>query len=369
MSQTAISSEAENAQQSSKAFLDSLLAPAQNPQHRAEILMTAQINFGEIGQKATEIIALTQEIIERERSWENLEIDQETMWERINYENVIKPAVEAYRRTDLRCQKHNNGIVTHWGDDWRAGFNLLPDKQPENMLASIRRLSAKMTLEEAEIRLTKAVNHRLTNWRRGQRTTTIATTSDFLSVERTSHESIHESIEDTQGSSNVATTQIHSSAGAEVIPHNLEEPHIRPTERKRRRLWTLEDEDGDEENTATHTNISLNEETNDESGNEEEIEVDEGSEEDIEVDEGSEAEIELPRYCTCINKSAVQTKLANAKRRGFEDRAALIKDIEFLIPSVVDDMCWAHLRVFATSVGLRTQIGGRKNLTQRIEKL
>ena len=91
MFQTAISSEAENAQQSSKVFLDSLLAPAQNPQHRAEILMTDQINFGEIGQKATKIIVLKQEIIERKRSWENLEIDQETMRERINYEKVIKP--------------------------------------------------------------------------------------------------------------------------------------------------------------------------------------------------------------------------------------------------------------------------------------
>ena len=192
-----------------------------------------------------------------------------------------------------------------------------------------------MTLEEVEIRLTKAVNHRWTNWKHGQCTTTTVTTSDFLLLERTSHESI----EDTQGSANVATTQIHSSAGAEVnVPHNLEEPYIRSIERKRRRMWTLEDED--EENTATHTNISPNEETDTESGNDEDIEVESGNEENIEVgNEESEAEIELPRYCTYINKSAIQTKLANAKRRGFKDKAALIKDIEFLIPSVVNDLC------------------------------
>ena len=65
--------------------------------------MTVQINFGEVGQKVNEIIALAQEVIEKEKSWESLEIDQSTMWEKMDYENIIKPAIEAHRRTDLRC--------------------------------------------------------------------------------------------------------------------------------------------------------------------------------------------------------------------------------------------------------------------------
>ena len=56
------------------------------------------------------------------------------------------------------------------------------------------------------------------------------------------------------------------------------------------------------------------------------------------------------------------------KTRGFGDRKALLKDIEYLIPKVVESMCWAYLRVFARPVGLKTKIGGRTDLTQRIEE-
>ena len=62
-----------------------------------------------------EIISLAQDIMEREKSWQYLNIDKETMFERIDYENTIKPAINQHLRTDLKCQRYEAAIVNSWG--------------------------------------------------------------------------------------------------------------------------------------------------------------------------------------------------------------------------------------------------------------
>ena len=60
--------------------------------------------------------------------------------------------------------------------------SLLAGESSENMLGAIRRLSDKMTPAAVGKYVAEAIQYRLTNWRRGQRNTTFATTTDFLNV-------------------------------------------------------------------------------------------------------------------------------------------------------------------------------------------
>ena len=52
------------------------------------------------------------------------------------------------------------------------------------------------------------------------------------------------------------------------------------------------------------------------------------------------------RDCQCGNKSMVRAKLLAAKKGGFRDtaRVALMKDLEYLVPGTVTNMCWPHIR-------------------------
>ena len=78
-------------------FLNNGLATANTQKQRAETLMEIQIRCGEIGEQVVRVMALAQDLIEKERFWEHLDIDRETMWKNIDYENSIEPAMERLR--------------------------------------------------------------------------------------------------------------------------------------------------------------------------------------------------------------------------------------------------------------------------------
>ena len=86
-------------------FLNNALATANTQKQRAKTLMEIQIRCGEIGEQVVRIMALAQDLIEKERSWEHMNIDRESMWKNINYENFMEPVMERLRRTDRRCEK------------------------------------------------------------------------------------------------------------------------------------------------------------------------------------------------------------------------------------------------------------------------
>ena len=54
-------------------------------------------------------------------------------------------------------------------------------------------------------------------------------------------------------------------------------------------------------------------------------------------------------------------------KRSIKDTGLVIKDLERLTPVFVAGLCSSHLRDFCTSVGMRTQVGGRKILTHRMD--
>ena len=167
-------------------FLNNALATANTQKQRAGTRMEIQIRCREIGEQVVRVMALAQDLIEKERSWEHLDMDRETMWKNIDYENSIKPAMERLRRTDRRCEKYEEKIVDNWGPDWRTEMDsdqtLLAGVSSENMLGAISPLSDKMTPAAVGKYVAEAIQYRLTNWRRGQRNTTFATTTDFLHI-------------------------------------------------------------------------------------------------------------------------------------------------------------------------------------------
>ena len=233
-------------------FFNNALATANTPKQRAETLMEIQIRCGVTGEQVIRVMALAQDLIEKERYWEHPDIDRETMWKNIDYENSIEPAMERLRRTDRRCEKYEEKIVDNWGPDWRTEMDsaqtLLTGESSENMLGAIRRLSDKMTPAAVGKYVAGAIQYRLANWRRGQRNTTFATTTDFLHVLK------HMS----------ATPLISSSAGAGVV-----------TRPKRRIEGVEENSEDDEEERA-------------EEEEDEDVEVDE--DEDVEMSEDSVGE-------------------------------------------------------------------------------
>ena len=64
-------------------FLNNALATANTQKQRAETLMEIQIRCGEIGGQVVRVMELAQDLIEKEQSWEHLDIDNETMWKNI----------------------------------------------------------------------------------------------------------------------------------------------------------------------------------------------------------------------------------------------------------------------------------------------
>ena len=76
--------------------------------------------------------------------------------------------------------------MNNWGPDWRTEMDgsqtLVAEESSENMLEAIKRLSDKMTPAAIGKYVADAIQYRLANWRRGQRNTTFATTTNYLQV-------------------------------------------------------------------------------------------------------------------------------------------------------------------------------------------
>ena len=79
------------------------------------------------------------------------------------------------------------------------------------------------------------------------------------------------------------------------------------------------------------------------------------------------------RDCHCANKSVVRAKVLAAKKRGFRDtgHVALMKDLEYLAPRTVNNMCWPYIRNFPSAVGLKSSVQGvgKPELIQQIDVL
>lgn len=52
-------------------------------------------------------------------SWQYLGVDQATMRKRDRYFESVVPRMEAFRRTDRRCQNCIRDINEKWGEEWR----------------------------------------------------------------------------------------------------------------------------------------------------------------------------------------------------------------------------------------------------------
>ena len=185
----------------------------------------------------------------------------------------------------------------------------------------------------------EAIHYRLANWRRGQRNTTFATTTDFLHVlKRVS-----------------ATPLISSGAGAGVVT------------RSQKRIEDAAGEENNEESSEDDEEREEEEDEDMEMEGDEDVET-EGNE-DVEISENSVDEGPVARKCGCVNRPVVIAKLTAAKKRGFKDRGKIRQDVEFLTSGAVNKMCWPHLTRCAAMVGLKTQIGDRNTLVKRVHEL
>ena len=73
--------------------------------------------------------------------------------------------------------------------------------------------------------------------------------------------------------------------------------------------------------------------------------------------------------CGCKNKKEAKNKLEIAKNNGLKNQKLLVRSIKYFRPEKIPEFCWNHLRDFCTAVGLKTQVGRRGELVERLEKL
>ena len=73
--------------------------------------------------------------------------------------------------------------------------------------------------------------------------------------------------------------------------------------------------------------------------------------------------------CGCKKKKEARNKLKIAKKNGLKNQKLLVRSIAYLRPEKIPEFCWNHLRDFCTVVGLKTQVGRREELMERLEKL
>ena len=90
------------------------------------------------------------------------------------------------------------------------------------------------------------------------------------------------------------------------------------------------------------------------------------------VDE-SDTEVQDPKlkinFRDCPYKISITIKnnLVLCRKRDKNDSKQIIKDIEPVTAEVLANMCWNHTHEFCGGIGLKTKIGGRNQLVQRLE--
>ena len=138
------------------AIVDQLLSQATSSVDRAQIILDTQINASEAGHKCNEIVAIVHSKAEREQSWTYLGLNKEEFNTRIQYETIVAPAVEAYRRMDATKKRCLEDIKKVWGDEWKAKAEpvgtIIPHDS-EGTLGLTRRISRRVTAEVFRVAL------------------------------------------------------------------------------------------------------------------------------------------------------------------------------------------------------------------------
>ena len=313
-----------------KIQIDRRVSLAVTEEERAQAWEESLLYFLEGGNQCNEGVTICQTAIDREMSWQYLGVDQATMRKRDRYFESVVPRMEAFRKTDIRCQNCIKDIHQTWGEEWRKAVDpegkVLPYNS-EDTLGSIRRISKMISAKELGEMLKEAIKERLNNWRRGRRTTAKGTLTDLHAIEVLLNNKLLGSVDSTT-TSNIYYPLIHKR----VNEGELMEEGSNDRSGKRLRIEGMDDEES----------------------------VQEEEEEEVAIEKASFV------TCGCKNKGGIKPKYLEAKKNGHKEIKLLIKTIEFLTPQVVSQLCWNHLRDFCSLLGLRTQIGGRKELIYRL---
>ena len=153
---------------------------------RAPIILDTLINASEAGHKCNEIVAIVHSKAEREQSCTYLSLNKEEFNTRIQYDTIVAPAVEAFRRTDAIKKRCLEDIKKVWGEEWKAKADptgtIIPHDS-ERTLGLIPRISRRVTAEVFGVALAQAIDERLKNWGNGRRTGNRDTLTDLVRVE------------------------------------------------------------------------------------------------------------------------------------------------------------------------------------------
>ena len=145
------------------AIVDQLLSQATSSVDRAQIILDTLINASEAGYKCNEIVAIVHSKAEREQSWTYLGLTKEEFYTRIQYNTIVAPAVEAFRRTDARKKRCLEDIKKVWDEEWKAKADpagtIIPHDS-ERTLGVIRRISRHATAEVFGVHRKKKISVR-----------------------------------------------------------------------------------------------------------------------------------------------------------------------------------------------------------------
>ena len=292
-------------------------------------------------------MAIVHSKAEREQSWRYLGLNKEEFNTRIQYDTIVAPGVEAFRKTDARKKRCLEDIKKVWGEEWKAKADpagtIIPHDS-ERTQGLTRRISGRVTAEGFGVVLAQAIDERLKNWGNGRRTGNRGTLTDLVRVE----------------------------AKLATVPPPL-------PELKKRKLI------GGAPKTPTDTSTNTDSTSDAKSDTETYKDSDsppkkktkltkgvENTEEPVSATKTTKKKAQITAVfatCGCKNKKEAKTKLEIAKKNGPIDQKLLVRSIEYLRPEKIPEFCWNHLRDFCTAVGLKKQVGRREELVERLEKL
>ena len=155
------------------AIVDPLLSQVTSNVDRAKIIIDTLINASEGGHtQCNEIVAIVHSNAEREQSWTYLGLNKEEFNTRIQYDTIVAPAVEGFRRTDARKKRCLEDIKKVWGEEWNAKAGpagTIISHDSERTLGLTRRISRHVTAEVFGVALAQAIDKRQKNWGNGRR--------------------------------------------------------------------------------------------------------------------------------------------------------------------------------------------------------
>lgn len=166
--------------------LQKLSTTLSKPQ-RAMVLRDILIHVGGIGHWRNDVIKVGQEFVEAEKSWADLGVTKEELFEEIRYEDIVQPAIAEFHKTVARQKRAIDRVEASWGEDWRMtidpNIRTFPAEESKHFLASFARLSGKTTASHVAKIVKDTMNNRINHPRRGVRSTTFITVSDLQKAE------------------------------------------------------------------------------------------------------------------------------------------------------------------------------------------